>query len=243
MSITPLQRGFFLKAALSIVFVVMLSAWTPHARAFDRSPLDQSEADSYLPLRLQDSCNDAQEDWTRFLSRAEDRGIRFELNYKGEVFHAFRVEPSGKTLYRGLLDIYFGLDTEKASLWPGGRLFIKLQEGHGRGFSVNPSGVAMPISNIEAQNFTQISEFGLKQTFLDGRLRLRLSKQDVNSVFCVNESGGNFIFPSFTLIPTVPMPTFPAPALGVTFFADPAKEISAGAGLETCFRHRRTASG
>jgi porin len=202
-----------MKAFLSILFSVVLVSCTIPAGAVHPASVDRPR------------------DWKYFLSEAEKYGITFELNYTGEAFRGSRVEPSGKTRYRGLLDISLSLDTGKAKLWSDGELFIGMQNGHGKGISVNLSGVYFPISNIEARSFTQISEFGLKQDFLDGKLSLRLSKQDVNTVFCVNESGGDFIFPSFTLIPTVPVPTFPAPALGVTLSAELTNEISARGGF------------
>lgn len=170
-------------------------------------------------------------EWDRFRSDLRDRGIALEFIYRGELFKSAGLDPSNGTDYRGLLDLALTFHTEKMGLWPGGELFLRMQNGHGRGFNVTPAGVVLPISNIDAQDFTQVGEYGIKQSFVNSRLRLNLGKQDVNKVFCQNEFGSHLVNPSFALIPTVPMPTFPAPALGATLVAEPAKWLSLGGGF------------
>jgi porin len=164
-------------------------------------------------------------------SRLEDCGLTVQLTYTGESFRSFRLIPDNSIRYRGLVDLHLDLDTGKSGLWPNGEFFIYGQNGHGKGFVVNPAGDDLPISNIDARDFTQISQFGFQQSFLDEKVRIRLGKQDVNAIFDVNHFGGDFIFPAYTLIPTIPMPTFPAPALGTSLFVEPAGWLSLGAGI------------
>ena len=166
-----------------------------------------------------------------FRSRLKDYGLTVQLTYTGEAFRSFNLIPDNTTRYRGLVDLRINLDTGQSGLWPNGEFFIYGQNGHGKGFVVNPAGEDLPISNIDAQNFTQISQFGFKQSFLGGKARIRLGKQDVNEIFDVNQIGGDFIFPAYTLIPTIPMPSFPAPALGTSLFVEPAGWLSLGAGI------------
>jgi porin len=166
-----------------------------------------------------------------FRSRLKDYGLTVQLTYRSEAFHSFNLVPDNDTRYRGLVDLYINLDTGQSGLWPDGEFFIYGQNGHGKGFVVNPAGDDLPISNIDARDFTQISQFGFQQSMLGGKAQIRLGKQDVNDIFDVNEFGGNFIFPAFTLIPTVPMPTFPAPALGTSLFVEPADWLSLGIGI------------
>jgi porin len=165
------------------------------------------------------------------LSKLNQAGMHFDLNYTGEVFHGFRVIPDGVTRYRGLLELQASLDIGKAGLWPGGELFVKGQNGYGEGFSVDPGGILLPLSNIGAPDFTQVAEYGLKQTLWDGHFRLILGKQNANNYFSVNRYGLSFIFPAYTLIPTVPMPTFPAYALGTTVFVESAESLSIRTGV------------
>jgi porin len=164
-------------------------------------------------------------------AKLKHHGLTLHLNYTGEAFHGLRVLPNGATEYRGLLELEASVDTGKAGLWAGGELFIKGQNGHGREFFVNPGGISFPLSDIGGPDFTQVSEYGLKQDFLDGSVRTILGRQDVNDYFSLNRVGGSFIFPAYTLIPTVPMPTFPAPALGASLFIEPAESLSFGAGV------------
>jgi len=174
---------------------------------------------------------DIERGWKKAHSAPGSHGIGFELNYTGEIFHGFQVHPSGSTLYQGLVDLHFDLDTNKAGLWPDGKLYVSFQNHHGSGFTIDPADVLLFVSDIGAPDYTEIYEFGLKQNLLKGNLQLEVGKQDANDNFSVNESGGDFTFPSFTLIPTVPMPTFPAPALGVRLSVEPRKGISLDIGF------------
>lgn len=156
---------------------------------------------------------------------------KIRLSYEGEVFYGLRLQPSGKTRYRGLVNLYLSVGTQRVGLWPNGVLYINGQNGHGESFTVNPEGVELFLSDIDASDFTQISEFGLKQDFFDSRLECRIGKQDVNKLFAVNSHGRELIFPAYTLIPTVPMPTFPAPALGASLWFKPTKPMYARLGF------------
>jgi carbohydrate-selective porin OprB len=65
---------------------------------------------------------------------------------------------------------------------------------------------------------------------MDEDLILVLGKQDANVYFSRNRFGGSFIFPAFTLIQTIPMPTFPAYALGATLLVKPVRDLYLGMG-------------
>jgi porin len=161
----------------------------------------------------------------------KERGVELHLEYTGEAFHGFGVVPDGATEYRGLLELEASLDTGKAGLWPGGKLFVKGQNGHGEGFIVDPGGISLFLSDIGAPDFTQMSEYGLKQKLMDGDVTVILGKQNANDYFSVNQVGQSFILPAYTLIPTVPMPTYPAYALGTSLFVEPAEWLSLGMGV------------
>jgi porin len=166
-----------------------------------------------------------------YRSKLKDYGLTVQLTYTGEAFHSFNLIPDNATRYRGMVELQLSLDTGQSGLWPNGEFFIYGQNGHGKGFDVNPAGDALPISNIDAQDFTQISQFGFQQGFLGEKAQIRLGKQDVNAIFDVNHFGADFIFPAYTLVPTVPMPTFPAPGLGTSLFVEPVGWLSLGMGI------------
>jgi carbohydrate-selective porin OprB len=121
--------------------------------------------------------------WRDFHSKLNERGVTLEFNHTGEAFHSFELQPNGVTRYRGLINLTLSFDTEKLGLWPRGELFIQGQTGHGRGIDISPGGVVQPISNIHARDFTQISEYGLKQDLLNGGVQIILGKKDVNLIF------------------------------------------------------------
>jgi carbohydrate-selective porin OprB len=149
-----------------------------------------------------------------------------DVDYTAETFS--RLAGQGKpprVAYRGTLDLMLLLQSEGLSLWSGGKLFVYGQNGHGSGISKG-LGVAMPVSNLEAPAFTQLSEFWYEQTLPSLRLRFRLGKQDANRDFVPPRFPGNFVHSSYGVIPTGPLPSFPAPALGAALFVEPAAWLS-----------------
>jgi len=116
--------------------------------------------------------------------------------------------------YAGLTDIVFAVDTAAAGWWRGGLFVVDLQNTRGGDIS-DFVGDVQGISNIVAPPGTRFAEYYFKQLFQGGRFCLKVGKQDANADFVVSEGGGEFINSSFGLIPTVPLPTYPAPALGI----------------------------
>jgi carbohydrate-selective porin OprB len=88
----------------------------------------------------------------------------------------------------------------------------------------------MPISNLEAPPFTQLSEFWLYQK-VGSRLHLRLGKQDANRDFGSPRFTGNFINSAYGDFPGNPMPSFPAPGLGAVAFLDTTDWLQIRAGI------------
>jgi porin len=97
-------------------------------------------------------------------------------------------------------------------------LFVYGQQGHGRGISTRHVGDFQFIDNIEAQDFTQLSEFWWEKAIIEDVLRMRIGRQDANSDFAVCELGGDFVHSTAGFSPTIPMPTFPIPTQAVTAF-------------------------
>lgn len=142
-------------------------------------------------------------------------GMKFELNSYDEGF----ANPDGGLntetgqRYAGLTDFILSFDTEAVGWWQGGLFVVDLQNTRGGDIS-DFVGDAQGVSNIVAPPGTRFAEYHLIQEFSGGRLALKIGKQDANADFVVSDGGGEFINSSFGIIPTVPLPTFPAPALG-----------------------------
>jgi len=164
-------------------------------------------------------------------SPLETRGLSFDLLYIGEAFRGVHLLPPDTVGYRGNVNLHLTLNSAQAGWWEGGTLFLDLQHGHGRNFQLVLDGVSQFLSAIDSPGFTQVYQWGLEQSLVGGRLRLRVGKQDSNDIFAVNSLGQEFISPPFTLIPTVPLPTFPAPAMGAVLLVAPDRPLSVRAGF------------
>jgi porin len=214
----PLHRPLRRKAALriSLLLLVNVAAAPPFAPA---------SADPAEPIEA------APDDWRAARTRLEALGVALELSYTGESLFALRGGRNRGGEYRGNVDLVVELDFEKLGIWRGGRLVVYGQNGHGRGISELRVGDVQTLSNLDAHRFTQLSECWLEQRLLEDRVRVKLGKQDANADFSASNFASDFLNSSFGAIPTVPMPTFPHPALGVSLFAEPAKWISLGMGI------------
>ena len=158
------------------------------------------------------SGEDATGTWGGARTALDEHGLHIDLDYVAETF----VRDVEAIAYRGNLDLLVELDTAKANLWKGGTVLAYVQHDHGDGVS-DELGLEMPASNYEGESFTQLSEFWLYQE-LPCRVALRLGKQDANRDFAAPRFGGNFLNSSYGVLPTTPLPSFPAPALGTAVF-------------------------
>jgi len=93
------------------------------------------------------------------------------------------------------------IDSEKAGLWPGGRLFVYGLRNHGGDPSANVIGDLQTASNIEAPDHFSVQEAWYEQVFGDGLLSLLIGLHDLNSEFYVSEYGSLFLNSSFGIGP------------------------------------------
>lgn len=166
------------------------------------------------PVRAEDWLHgdDATGTWNGGRSALDDKGIHVDLDYTAETF----TRDLKAIDYRGNLDFMVDLNSQKMGLWNGGELFTYAQSDIGSGVS-DEMDLVMPVSNYEAQSFTQLSELWLYQK-LPHDLAFRLGKQDANRDFAAPRYPGNFINSSYGVLPNTPLPSFPAPALGMALF-------------------------
>lgn len=148
-------------------------------------------------------------------------GIVGEYIYTGEVFSNTRggLNTNDATRYRGNLDLVLIGDTEAMNLWAGGRFFVYGNHFHGRTLSPEDVGDAQYYSNIEGfprpENKMQLTEYWYEHVFAEGAIVVKAGKQDANADFAYVDLGGDFVNSSFGLIPTVPLPTWPNPGMGL----------------------------
>jgi len=162
-----------------------------------------------------------------------DKGFTFELVYTAEWMANMRggITTHHARKYRGDVSLFMEFDTERAGLWDNGSFFAHVQNQHGDGITEDYIGDFQVLSNIDADDFTQVSEFWYRHEFLEGRLWTKLGKQESNEDFAGTEFGGEFLHSSPGFSPTIPLVTYPDPDWGMVWGVEPADWFSANAGL------------
>lgn len=165
--------------------------------------------------------------------RLHGRGpIQFEYLYTGEVFTNMRggLNTNDATAYRGNFDLILKADLEKMQFAPGGKFFLYAENGYGRGIT-RDVGDFQVLSNIDAPDFMQVSEYWWERGLWDDLVRVRIGKQDCNAEFAVVDLGGDFINSSFGVPGNIPMPTFPAPSAAAMVFFQLTERTTFKAGV------------
>ena len=181
-------------------------------------------------------------DWGGARSDLADHGATIDVVYATDAFAA-----RGDTAVLGHVDAALTLDTHKLGLWDGGTFYVLGQNNHGSGIN-DEVGSAQPVSNLEAEPYTQLTELFFEQVVLDQKLRIRIGKQDANREFGTPRFGGNFINNNFGMFPTAPLPSYPTTGLGAFAAVQPVawlvgkaaiyegSPMTGGLGLTTAFR-------
>ncbi|WP_158265304.1 carbohydrate porin [Blastopirellula marina] len=169
----------------------------------------------------------------RFHVFGPNQSVTGEFAYTGEVFNNAHggISTSGATAYRGNLDLVLSIDMDACVGIPGGTFFIYGQNNHGRSITTDYVGDYQTLSNLDADPFSQISEYWWMQEFGEGNLWFKLGKQDANADFCALDLAGDFIGSSFGVIPNVPLPTFPSPGMGAAAFVNWSDSLTLKAGI------------
>lgn len=163
----------------------------------------------------------------------EDNGLSYEFIYTGEVFCNVRggLNTSGTTEYRGDISLFLKLDTAAAGWWENGLFFVHFQHQHGRGITGEHVADFQVLSNMDADDFTQLSEFWYEHWFLDERLRAKAGKMEANADFAFVDFGGEFINSSPGFSPTISLVTYPDQDWGIVVGAYPLDWISMNVGV------------
>lgn len=143
------------------------------------------------------------------------RGLSFDLNWDSDVYA--NVHGGRKRGYAtdSVLSLGFGLDTGALGWWPGGQLALGVRAIT----STHPSdyvGDSQAVSNLDAPNLRQVSQFWYSQAF--GHSLVRAGLMDLNAFFDTDDTASLFTNASFGITPTltgdVPTATYPYPAWG-----------------------------
>ncbi|HVX66191.1 MAG TPA: carbohydrate porin [Bryobacteraceae bacterium] len=160
----------------------------------------------------------------------EARGVTFGVTYTTEAFSVVRGGVRGDTsAYLGSLVPTLTLDLGRMGFGRG-QFYVSAQALRGSGISGSRVGAVQALSNLEEQRFGKFIEAWYADAYCGGNIRLKAGRQYADADFGVVENGADFLNSSYGLNPTTPMPTYPAPELGVSIWVAPAPWISWGFG-------------
>lgn len=174
-------------------------------------------------------------DWLGSRPWLEEHGIGIELYYSGEFFRMIRggINTHHAGEYNGLFSFDLEIDTRAAGWWDQGAFFIQLQEHHGDGLTERHAGDYQVLSNIDADDFKQLSELWYRHSWMDERLWIKFGKQDANTEFAFVEYGSEFLHSSPGYPPSIALATYPDSDWGLVVGGAPSDWISVNLGVFT----------
>ncbi len=114
------------------------------------------------------------------------------------------------TQYEGLFNLGLDLRLDQMPIRVPGRFFMVFQHTHGRGITDDYVGDIQYVSSIDPSvNINQVSEYWWECALFDGRVTVRLGKQDSNAEFHLIEQAGEFVHSAHGMPLSLPGPTYP----------------------------------
>jgi porin len=115
--------------------------------------------------------------------RLSEWGVAFSVAYIGEALGNASGGIRRGAIYEGRLDVGIDIDLEKAVGWNGATLHANAFQIHGPGLSRDYIGNLMLVSGIEALPSTRLYELWIEQSFLDGRVLVKVGQQPSDTEF------------------------------------------------------------
>lgn len=171
----------------------------------------------------------------------ESHGLTVNSSFLYSPFMKTGGGANGENSFKGygIFNLGVTLDTEKAGLWKGGTFFALYQNKRGYGLSgANPNGAMgdfMGFDGWDWRQINQISEYWYQQKFFNGKLRVKLGKQDANTDFAYLNSGWDFMNSGFSVIPNIPLVTYPDQSFGFMAEVNPKEWLSIRDGIYSRF--------
>ncbi|MDB5596195.1 MAG: Carbohydrate-selective porin OprB [Hyphomicrobiales bacterium] len=126
-----------------------------------------------------------------------ERGVKFQLNYIGEVQGNASGGLARGVRAGGRLELVIDADLEKGAGWTGGALHVNAYQIHGTGLSRYNIGNLMPVSNIEALPSTRLYEAWFEQKLLDGKIGVKVGQIGADTEFVTSNYAGLFMNGTF----------------------------------------------
>ena len=165
-------------------------------------------------------------------------GISLNLSEADQVFGNVTGGLHQGAAYNGLTTMGLTLDTQKAFGIPGGLFNISALQLHGRSISNDNLDVLQAASGNEADDATRLWELWYQQTFLNGKLDIKIGQQAFDQEFMLSQYGSVFLN-SVMGSPEVPAadlyagggPQYPLSSLGVRVRAQPLPSLTTLVGV------------
>ena len=164
-------------------------------------------------------------------------GISLGLTETSEALGNFVGGRARGVIYEGLTEASLGIDLDKAIGLSGGIVNISALQIHGRGLSTNTIDNLNLVSNIEADRSTRLFEWWYQQSFLGGKVDVKVGQQSADVEFIISQYGGLLINSSFGW-PTLPAvdlpsggPSYPLGTPGVRVRVQPTDAVAALLGI------------
>lgn len=127
-----------------------------------------------------------------------DKGIKYQLNYIGEVLGNTRGGVHRGAIYEGRLEFVLDVDLNQALGWAGAAIHANAFQIHGTGgLSRDYVGNLLTVSNIEALPSTRLFEAWFEQKLLDGKIGLKFGQLAADTEFLTSNYAGLFINGTF----------------------------------------------
>ena len=163
--------------------------------------------------------------------RAAARGFEWEFVSTAEYLYNFDGGLDVGGDLRWDTSLFLQLDTEAAGWWRNGEIFAHLQAQGGNGITDDHVGDFQVLSNIDADDFEQVSEIWYRHRLADGRVWVKFGKMEANEDFAFVEYGGEFLNSSPGFSPTVPLVTYPDQDWGIVLHTAFTEELHVNLGL------------
>ncbi len=164
-------------------------------------------------------------------------GISLGLQETSEVFGNATGGIHRGAAYDGLTIMSLGLDTAKAFGWAGGIFSVSALQIHGRDLSTDNLLTLETASGIEASRATRLWELWYQQTFLEGRVDVKIGQQSLDQEFIGSQYSSLFIntMMGWPLVPSLDLyaggPAYPLSSLGIRLRGQPTGALTLLAGV------------
>ena len=126
-----------------------------------------------------------------------ERGVKFQLNYIGEVQGVTSGGLKRGSRYGGRLELVIDADLEKMVGWTGATFHANAYQIHGTGISRYNLGNLAAVSNIEALPNTRLYEAWVEQKLMDNKLGVKFGQLAADTEFVTSNYAGLFINGTF----------------------------------------------